>query len=395
MATVRQLFLNHLAQTSPAPLQIEVHRAEGVFLYGPDGQSWIDMIAGIGMSPIGYCHPEVVKSVKEQAEKYMHVMVYGEYVLAPQVKFAEALTRVLPDGLDNVYLVNSGTEATEGAMKLAKRYTGRWQMVSCANAYHGSTQGAMSLMSDDYYTQAYRPLIPGIRHIGYNSFEDLEKIDTTVAGVVLETIQAESGITIPNPAWLKALRARCTEAGALLILDEIQCGYGKTGNLWAFQGFDIVPDILLLGKAMGGGMPIAAFIASKEIMQTLSHNPVLGHITTFGGHPVCCAAASSTLEVLLRDQLIDSVAWKSQLFVDLLGKHPAVKEIRRAGLLMALDLGDPQKVQEVIAKGLQNGLIADWFLFNMSSIRLSPSLSISEEEIKEGCKRLLACLDEL
>jgi acetylornithine/succinyldiaminopimelate/putrescine aminotransferase len=393
MASLRQLFLSHLAQTSPAPLQIEVVRAEGVYLYGPNGTSWMDMIAGIGMSPIGYSHPEVVRAVKEQAEKYMHVMVYGEYVLAPQVQFAEALTRVLPSGLDNVYLVNSGTEATEGAMKLAKRYTGRWQMASCANAYHGSTQGAMSLMSDDYYTQAYRPLIPGIKHIGYNSFEDLEKIDTTVAGVVLETIQAESGITTPNPAWLKALRARCTEVGALLILDEIQCGYGKTGHLWAFQGFDIVPDILLLGKAMGGGMPIAAFIASKEIMQSLSHNPVLGHITTFGGHPVCCAAARTTLEVLLRDKLIETVARKSQLIEDLLGTNPTVKEIRRAGLLIALDLGDPQKVQEVIAKCLKRGLIADWFLFNMSSIRISPSLSITEEEIKEGCQRLLSCLD--
>ncbi|MCF8238526.1 MAG: aspartate aminotransferase family protein [Saprospiraceae bacterium] len=395
MITPRQLFLNHLAQTSEAPLQLEVERAHGVWLYGPDGRKHLDLISGVGMSPLGHTHPAVVKAVEDQARQYMHVMVYGEYILSPQVKLARRLAEVLPDTLDNVYLVNSGTEATEGAMKLAKRFTGRPEIISARKAYHGSTQGAMSLMSDPYYTDAYRPLLPGVRHIGYNAFEDLDRITSQTAGVVIETVQAESGITVPDPDWIQALRRRCTETGTLLILDEIQCGYGRTGYLWAFEGYGIVPDILLIGKGMGGGMPIAAFIASREKMQVLSHTPVLGHITTFGGHPVSAAAALATLDTLMESTLIQEVKSKSDLFDELLAEHPAILEIRRAGFMMSLDLGDAEAVQKVIQHALQEGVVADWFLFNMESIRISPPLIISEEEIRWGCNVLRKALDEV
>lgn len=395
MSTHRQWFLRHLAQTSDAPLQLEIERAHGVWLYGPAEQSWIDLISGIGMSPLGHTHPAVVEAVQEQASRYMHVMVYGEYVLSPQVRLARALCSRLPAGLDNVYLVNSGTEATEGAMKLARRYTGRTEILSFHNAYHGSTQGAMSLMSDPYFTDAYRPLLPGIGHLRYNDWSDLARITTRTAAVVAETVQAESGIHPPQADWIRALRQRCTETGSLLILDEIQCGYGRTGHLWAFQGYDIQPDILLIGKGMGGGMPIAAFIASREHMQVLSHHPVLGHITTFGGHPVCSAAALATLETLTSSTTISEVAAKSDLFVELLRDHPAIREIRRAGLMMALDLGDEENVRQVIRCGLETGVVSDWFLFNARCVRIAPPLIISEEEIRLACARLRDCLDRL
>lgn len=394
MISQRQLFLNHLAQTSDAPLQLEVERAHGVWLYGPDGQKTLDLISGIGMSPLGHTHPAVVKAVQVQAARFMHVMVYGEYVLTPQVQLARRLSELLPVGLDVVYLVNSGTEAAEGAMKLAKRVTGRHELVSCQNAYHGSTQGAMSLMSDPYYTDAYRPLLPGIRYIRYNDFSDLEQITRQTAGVVIETVQAESGIHPPDVRWMQALRMRCTQTGALLIFDEIQCGYGRTGHLWAFEGIGVQPDVLLIGKGMGGGMPIAAFISSHERMSTLSQSPVLGHITTFGGHPVSSAAALATLDTLLESGLIDSVQRKSDLFADLLGDHPAIRDIRCAGLMLALDLGDAGRVQRVIRFALERGVVADWFLFNMQSIRIAPPLIISEEEIAQGCAVLRQALDQ-
>ncbi|MBP6185421.1 MAG: aspartate aminotransferase family protein [Saprospiraceae bacterium] len=391
----RQLFLKHLAQTSEMPLQLEVTNAHGVWLYGPDDRTWIDLISGIGMSPLGHTHPAVVQAVEEQVRKYMHVMVYGEYVLAPQVQLVTALCAHLPGSLDNVYLVNSGSEAVEGAMKLAKRFTGRYEILSCANAYHGSTQGAMSLMSDGFFTDAYRPLLPGIGHIRFNNYDDLDRITTRTAGVITETVQAESGIHPPDPAWLQALRQRCTDQGALLMLDEIQCGYGRTGHLWAFEAFGIVPDVLMLGKGMGGGMPIAAFVAPQHMMQVLSHDPVLGHITTFGGHPVSSAAALATLTTLLDSTLIDQVKAKSDLFVQLLAPHPAIQDIRRAGLMMALDLGDELKVQQVIRHALALGVVTDWFLFDTRSIRISPPLIISEVEIRDGCARLWRALDSV
>lgn len=393
MITQRQLFLKHLAQTSDAPLKLEVAKAHGVWLTGPDGKRTMDLISGVGMSPLGHTHPAVVKAVQDQAQRYMHVMVYGEYILSPQVELARLITSHLPAELDSIYLVNSGSEATEGAMKLAKRWTGRAEIISASSAYHGSTQGAMSLMSDPYYTDAYRPLLPGIRHINYNAHADLERITSQTAAVFIETVQAESGITLPDPAWIKALQDRCTEVGALLVFDEIQCGYGRTGHLWAFEGYGIQPDILLIGKGMGGGMPIAGFIASHERMNVLSHSPVLGHITTFGGHPVSSAAAFATLQTLLDSKLIDTVQSKSALFEKLLVDHPAIREIRRAGLMMALDLGDAAKVQKVIKHALTGGVVTDWFLFNTESIRISPPLIITEEEIEWGCQVLRKALD--
>lgn len=393
MISARQLFLRHLAQTSEAPLQLEIGHARGVYLYGPDGRRWLDLISGIGLSPLGHGHPAVVKAVQDQAEAFMHVMVYGEYVLAPQARLARALCERLPGRLDNVYLVNSGTEATEGAMKLARRATGRYELLSCRDAYHGSTQGAMSLMSDPYFTDAYRPLLPGIGHIRFNAFEDLPRITERTAALVLETVQAESGIHPPNPAWLQAVRRRCNETGTLLILDEIQCGYGRTGHLWAFQAFGIEPDILLLGKGMGGGMPIAAFVAPREIMRSLSHDPVLGHITTFGGHPVCSAAALANLEYLLESELIEKVEDKALRFFRLLHDHPRIREIRFAGLMMALDLDDAALVQRVIRMALDRGLVTDWFLFNPRCIRIAPPLIISDQEIDEACTILRDCLD--
>ncbi len=395
MSTHRQFFLRYLAQTSAEPLALEIERADGVYLYGPGGERWLDLIAGVGMSPLGHVHPVVVRAVEEQVRKYMHVMVYGEYILSPQVRLARALAENLPEPLDNVYLTNSGSEAVEGSMKLAKRHTGRYEILSCCRAYHGSTQGAMSLMSEGYYTDAYRPLLPGIGHIGFNAFDDLERITTSTAAVVAETVQAESGITLPDPAWLRALRDRCTETGALLVFDEIQCGYGRTGTLWAFEAYGIQPDILLIGKGMGGGMPIAAFIASRDIMRSLSHDPVLGHITTFGGHPVSTAAALATLETLLASGLISEVATKSDRLRASLLDHPAVKEIRHAGLMMALDLGDAGRVQKVIAGGLKRGFVSDWFLFNGESLRISPPLIITEGQIDEACTLLREGLDRL
>ncbi|MEZ4919110.1 MAG: aminotransferase class III-fold pyridoxal phosphate-dependent enzyme [Saprospiraceae bacterium] len=393
MINNRQLFLRHLAQTSPAPLALEIERASGTYLYDKSGKAYLDLIAGIGVSALGHRHPEVEEAVKNQLEKYWHTLVYGEFVLSPQVELASLLSQQLP-GLDSVYLVNSGAEATEGAMKLAKRYTGRPNIVAARYSYHGSTQGAASLMSPPEFTLPFHPLLPGIKHLDFNVLEGLELIDRTTAAVIIETVQAERGIYKPHPAWIQALRKRCTEMGALLILDEIQAGYGRTGSLFAFEQFDIKPDILLLAKGFGGGMPIGAFIAPKHIMQALSHDPVLGHITTFGGHPVCAAAALKTLQILLESDLLAQVPAKSQLFLDLL-KHPAIREIRSAGLWMAVELGSFDRVQQVIQHALKNGLITDWFLFNSESLRIAPPLTISEPEIREACRILLEAMDTL
>ena len=394
MSHKRQLFLQHLAQTSESPLLLEVDRAEGVYLYDPEGKSYIDLIAGIGVSCLGHRHPAVVEATKKQLDRYLHTMVYGEYVLSPQVELAELITTHLPDPLDSVYFVNSGSEATEGAMKLAKRYTGRSEIISCFNAYHGSTQGSASLMSDDFFTRAYRPLLPGIRHIDFNCSYCLNTITERTAAVVVETVQAEWGVRRPQGDYLQALRARCTEVGALLILDEIQAGYGRTGSLFAFEQYGIVPDILLLAKGMGGGMPIGAFVASKAVMEVLSYNPLLGHITTFGGHPVCCAAALATLRTLLAEGHIERVSAKAQRFREQL-QHPAILDVRNAGLLMAIELANFDWVQAVIKDCLANGLITDWFLFNNRSIRIAPPLIISEAEIDQACSILLAAIEKV
>ncbi len=388
----RQLFFRHVAQTSLQPLALEIERGEGLYLYGTEGQRWLDLIAGISVSVLGHCHPRVVRAVQEQAARYMHTLVYGELVMAPQVDLAALLTRHLPEPLDSVYFVNSGAEATEGAMKLAKRYTGRPQIVACRRAYHGSTQGAASLMSAQDYTRAFRPLLPGIRHIDFNDFSDLAHITTATAAVILETVQAEAGVVLPDTRWLQALRARCTETGTLLVLDEIQVGYGRTGTLWAFTQHGIVPDILLLAKGMGGGMPIGAFIAPRHVMQCLAHEPALGHITTFGGHPVSCAAALATLQVLLDEPWLSEVKAKEARFRKHLD-HPAIKALRSAGLLMAVELDNHEQVQRVIRFCIEHGLLTDWFLFNDRCIRIAPPLTITEAAIDQACQVLIQAIE--
>lgn len=390
----RQIFLANVAQTSPFPMGLEVAAAKGMFLYDPDGKRYLDLIAGIGVSSLGHCHPAVVAAVQRQSETYMHTIVYGEFVLTPQVELAKLLTDQLPDTLDNVYFTNSGTEATEGAMKLAKRFTGRSEFVAATQAYHGSTQGSASLMWPKTFTRAYHPLLPGISHLEFNSFEDLDRITTKTAAVVLETVQAEWGIRKPIPAWLQAVRKRCDEVGALLILDEIQAGYGRTGSLFAFEQYGVVPDILLLAKGMGGGMPIGCFVASKKIMQVFTENPILGNITTFGGHPVSCAAGLATLKSILSEQLLEKLPKKIARFKERL-VHPAIREVREAGLWFGVEVGSFEQVQQVIKYCLDNGLITDWFLFNDRTIRIAPPLIISLEEIDLACDILLAGLDTI
>ena len=388
MSQLRNLFLQCVAQTSDAPLMLEIARAKGIYLYDTAGKKYLDLISGIGVSGVGHCHPQVVAAIREQSEKYLHTLVYGEFVLSPQVALAQLLTQHLPDNLDSVYFVNSGSEATEGAMKLAKRYTGRSEIIACHQAYHGSTQGAASLMSPTTFTQAYYPLLPDIRHIEFNQIPDLAHITTKTACVIVETVQGEWGVRKPQNDYLKKMRERCDEVGALLVLDEIQAGYGRTGTLWAFEQYDIVPDILLLAKGMGGGMPIGAFVANRAMMQSLSFDPVLGHITTFGGHPVSCAAALATLKILLTENHIAAVKEKEALFHQLL-VHPAIEEVRSAGLLIAVSLSDFDFMRKVQLYALENGVITDWFLFNDKSLRIAPPLTISMEEIKFACQILL------
>ena len=385
--TNRQLFLNHVGQTSEAPLCLNIVRAEGSKIWDADGKEYIDLIAGIGVCHVGHRHPDVVNAIKEQADKYLHIMVYGELVENPQVEYACALSEHLPENLNSVFYTASGSEATEGAMKLAKRFTGRQQIVSFKNSYHGSTQGALSVMGSEYWQQAFRPLLPGITQLRYNNFDDLQQITGEVACVIAETIQAEAGVIRPANGWLKALQERCTETGALLVLDEIQCGFGRNGTLWAFEQFDVVPDILLLGKALGGGMPLGAFVADKKIMDSFTRNPVLGHINTFGGHPVSCAAGLAAFQVLLKENLIAGVSAKEKLFRSLL-IHPAIKNISSAGLMMAVEFEDFAANKKVIDSVIEKGVFTDWFLFASHALRICPPLNISDDEIREACRRI-------
>lgn len=388
MPSPRQQFLKHLAQTSPEPLLLDIDYGEGMYLYDAAGKKYMDLIAGIGVSSLGHRHPQVVEAIKSQADRYLHTMVYGEYVLDPQVQLATLLAKNLPASLDSVYFVNSGAEATEGAMKLAKRSTGRFEIIACRNAYHGSTQGAASLMSEPYFTRAFRPLLPGIRHVDFNCHQCLETITENTAAVLVETVQAEWGVRKPALGYLQALRSRCNQTGTLLIFDEIQAGYGRTGSLFAFEQYEVIPDILLLAKGMGGGMPIGAFIANKNMMDNLSADPLLGHITTFGGHPVSCAAGLATLKTLLDTTLIEDVKGKEALFRSYL-KHPQIRDVRSAGLLMAVELDSFEEVRHTIQNCLKRGLITDWFLFNNRSLRIAPPLIITQEEITEACTIIL------
>lgn len=378
---LRQLFLEHVAQTSMAPLAFEIERAEGCELITSSGKKCIDLIGGISVANVGHRHPRVVDAIKKQLDDYLHVMVYGEFVQSPQVQYATLLTQHLPSTLNSVYFTNSGAEAVEGAMKLAKRVTGRPEIVGFNNSYHGSTQGALSILGSEYWRNAYRPLLPGVQHLEYNAFDDLQQITGQTACVIVETVQAEAGIIAPQNGWLKAVQDRCKEVGALFILDEIQAGFGRTGKLWGFQHFDVVPDILLLGKALGGGMPLGAFIADKKIMDHFTDHPVLGHITTFGGHPVCCAAGKAAFEVLLEANF--EVKEKESLFQTLL-QHPKIKSVRSFGLWMAVEFDDFESCKKVIDGCIENGVMTDWFLFASNCLRISPPLMILDEQIRKA-----------
>nr|WP_262910264.1 aspartate aminotransferase family protein [Rhodoflexus caldus] len=391
--STRQLFLNHLAQTTDFPLLLEIKEAEGIYLIDEQNRRYFDLISGIGVSNIGHRHPAVIKAIKKQLRKYLHLMVYGEYVQAPQVELAKRLMLTLPPSLDNFYFVNSGSEAIEGAMKLAKRYTGRTGFVSCLNAYHGSTQGSLSISGSEKFKTAYRPLLPDVRHIRFNEPDDLAFITEETAAVVIETVQGEAGVRVPDKSYMQALRKRCTETGALLVLDEIQSGFGRTGKFWAFEHFDIVPDILVSAKGMGGGMPIGAFIAPKHIMDVLKNNPILGHITTFGGHPVSCAAAYATVGVILRNKLHEKAQQKAELFKKLL-IHPRIKSIRNAGLMMAVEFESFEVLKAVIDKAISYGVITDWFLYCDNAMRIAPPLTISKDEIREVCGIILKAINK-
>lgn len=386
---LRQLFLQHVAQTSLAPLALEIVKAEGCELTDASGEKYIDLIGGISVANIGHRHAAVVEAIKKQLDRYMHIMVYGEFVQSPQVEYAKLLTDHLPSTLNSIYFTNSGAEAVEGAMKLSKKVTGRNEIVAFKNSYHGSTQGALSIIGDEYWRNAFRPLLPGIQHLKYNSFDDLELITEQTACVIAETIQGEAGVIAPQKEWIQQLQNRCTQAGALFILDEIQAGFGRTGKLWGFQNFDVVPDVLLLGKALGGGMPLGAFIADKVLMYQLADNPVLGHITTFGGHPVCCAAGMEAFKVLLESDF--DVAGKEKLFKSLL-RHSKIRSIRSFGLWMAIEFDSLDTCKKIIDKCIANGVLTDWFLFASNCMRISPPLSISKQQIEEACRIILEAI---
>lgn len=390
----RELFLQHVAQTSMAPLALEIVRAEGSLLFDAAGKEYIDLIGGISVANVGHRHPRVLDAIREQLDAYLHIMVYGEFVETPQVRFATALTKQLPSSLNSVYFTNSGAEAIEGAMKLAKRVTRRTRIISFKNSYHGSTQGALSIMGDEYWRNAFRPLLPDVWHLDYNDPAAIEMINEEVACVIAETVQAEAGIKRPDIAWLRALRDKCTATGALLILDEIQAGFGRTGALWGFCSYAIVPDILVLGKALGGGMPLGAFIADKKRMDTLAEAPVLGHITTFGGHPVSCAAGLAALQVLLEEIKMPEVVAKENLLKNKL-VHPSIKAVRSAGLWMAVEFDSFDDCKKVIDYAIQKGVLTDWFLFASNCLRISPPLMISEEQLEKGCTIILEACDQL
>lgn len=390
----RQLFLQHVAQTSVAPIALHVTSAHGNYLYDAEDNAFLDLIGGISVCNVGHRHPRVVQAIKDQADRYLHVMVYGELVQSPQVSYAQLLAARLPETLNCVYFTNSGTEATEGALKLARRVTGRPEIIACKNSYHGATMGALSIMGDEYWRNAFRPLLPGVWHCDYNSNALIDTINDKTACVLIETVQAEAGVLEPDAAWLEALRKKCTDTGTLLIFDEIQCGFGRTGKLWGFEHYAVVPDIVLLGKALGGGMPLGAFVASHELMQAFTDKPVLGHITTFGGHPVCCAAGMEAMQVLLDEELTDNVSAKEQLFRRLL-VHPAIKAVRSKGLLMAVELESMDAVLKTLQQALYKGLFSDWFLFASNCIRIAPPLTITEEEIEKACSILLESLSAI
>jgi acetylornithine/succinyldiaminopimelate/putrescine aminotransferase len=391
--TNRQLFFQHLAQTSDKPIGIEVASAKGIYIHDVNGKAFIDMIAGFSVCNIGHSHPLVIKAIQEQVEQYMHVIVYGEFIQSPQVQYAKALSSLLPQNLQSIYFTNSGAEAVEGAMKLAKRVTKRTKIVAFDGAYHGSTQGALSVMGDEYFRNAFRPLLPDVLHLRYNNLEDVDLIDNTVACVIVEFVQAETGITPANKDWLQALRKKCDALCALLIVDEIQSGFGRTGNLFAFEGYGVVPDILLVGKALGGGLPLGAFISDPKMMGTLTDNPVLGHITTFGGNPVSCAAGIAALNVLMESNWIHEVQTKEAYLIAHL-THPAIVHRSYKGLWMSLQFSSAELTKKIAAACVANGIITDWFLFAEDKIRIAPPLCITIEELAFAVEKIQLSIDE-
>ncbi len=394
MISQRNIFLNNIAQTSKEPLLIEPNFADGVYIYDINDKRYLDLISGIGVSSVGHRHPKVVKAIKEQVDKYMHVMVYGEFIQSPQTQLAKALCALLPSNLDNIFLVGSGSEAIEGAMKLAKKRTGRTGFLSMENCYHGNTQSVMSLMSDEERKMGYGPYDQEVDYLRYNEVEDFNKIDENTAAVILETVMGEAGCKVHSKEYLQKLREVCTKNNTLLILDEVQCGVGRTGKMFAFEHYDVIPDILVLAKGIGGGMPIGVFVSSKEIMESFIENPVLGHITTFGGHPVCSAAAFSTLELLKEENLIEGVEKKEELFRSLI-IHPKVFEVSGRGLMLAVRLKNHEEVQQVITYCIEKGIIIDWFLFAPDCLRIAPPLIIDEETITFACRTLNEAFDKI
>lgn len=391
----RQLFLNHIGQVSPKPMTLEIVKASGIYLSDTAGSSFIDFISGISVSNVGHCHPHVVKAIRKQSETYMHLMVYGEYVQGPQIDLAKALTDLLPPNLNSVFYTNSGTEATEGALKLAKRATGKTELICFKDSYHGSSHGSLSVMGNEEFKQAFRPLLPDVRILEYNSIEDVNTyITSKTAAVILEPVQSETGYTVASNDFLKAIRNKCNEHGALLILDEIQNGFGRSGTFFAFEQTDIIPDILLLAKGMGGGLPIGCFISSQKLLNEFTYNPVLGNINTFGGNAVCCAASLACLETIQTEKLMESIEEKSKLIRSLL-VHPAIKKIKGKGFMLSLDFEDTDLNFKIIETCIKNGLIVDWFLFNTHSMRIAPPLIITEAEIKFACGIIVDSINEV
>lgn len=389
----RELFFRHLAQTTTEPLALEIVKAEGCYLYDVDGKKYLDLVGGISVANTGHRNSKVLDAIKKQLDDYLHIMVYGEFVESPQVQYAQLLTAHLPKNLNTVYFTNSGSEAVEGALKLAKRINRRSGIIAFKSSYHGSTHGALSLMGDENWRNAFRPLLPAVSHLDYNSFESLEMITDETACVMVETVQAEAGIIAPDKKWMQALRQKCTDLGAVLILDEVQAAFGRTGKLWGFENFDIVPDIVILGKALGGGLPLGAFIGDKKFLDLLTENPSLGHITTFGGHPLSCAAGMSAMKVLLGDDLPASVKDKEALFKKLLS-HDKIKAFRSYGLWIAIEFDSFETNKKIISHCLEKGVFTDWFLFNSSCMRISPPLTISPDEISQACEVIIAAIKE-
>lgn len=390
----KEAFLNYQGQTNPFPYLLDIDRAEGIYIYDKSGKRFYDMIAGVAVNNIGHNHPSVITALKNQIDRHLHVMVYGEFIQDSVLNFSQRLASLLPNNLNCVYPVNSGTEANEAALKLAKRLTGKSELVAFRGSYHGSTHGSMSVSGNETKKEPFRPLLPDVRFLTYNSIDDLANITEKTAGVIIETIQGDAGVRVPSSEFIIALRKRCTEVGAQLIFDEIQCGIGRSGKLFAFEHFNVAPDILTLGKALGGGMPIGALVSSKEKLNEFTYNPMLGHITTFGGHPVVCAAADACLKVMESEINFEQVEKNGQLLVDLLSKESEIIEIRRIGMMFAFDMESFERVEKVVKKCLEKGLISFWFLSHPYSFRLSPPLTITEQEIREAAEIILSSIEE-